>query len=410
MVINQTIRDKEGYKQTRKQLYGLYMMGMFLTFLQGLVLFRMGRHETQVTGPASGSPRLFSFTETQILSMAPGPVTRVRAFLAVDTSVFPQPTTIGIKPFPCTFVTALLQRDRPDVLALVLSKDCFLTSRGVIVSEQRIFCQSWRCDKPGHRSFGGLHFKGNFSSILYQFTVHSTNWAHWICETLAVLVWLPSEVSTQAIIVWTNFTWRPGGYIRDSLILFGFTKNLCLPDGCFLFTQELWTLAGFRFNQPYPGIIREFRCAFVEHLGLPQVIPFKYFLMQRVRSRTRFLENIGAITQAFQMAFPSLPWILITYFPSVEKSAREFWDANLLFAVHGAGCGSLVFMQKNTTFLEVASQSCIKYMWQLTQICGIYHILYVLRGVTHFETRHINLNLSIVGVMISLLKGRIVSS
>jgi hypothetical protein len=216
-------------------------------------------------------------------------------------------------------------------------------------------------------------------------------------------------VSTQAIIVWTNFTWRPGSYIRDSLILFGFTNNLCLPDGCFLFTQELWTLAGFRFNQPYPEIIREFRCAFVKQLGLPQVTPFKYFAMQRLCSRTRFLENIGTITQAFQMAFPSLSWTLITHFPSVENSAREFWDANLLFAVHGAGCGSLVFMQKNTTFLEVATQSCIRYMWQLTQICGIYHILYVIPGVTHFQTHHITLNLSIVGVMISLLKVRIVS-
>jgi hypothetical protein len=173
-----------------------------------------------------------------------------------------------------------------------------------------------------------------------------------------------------------------------------------------LFTQELWTLAGFRFNQPYPQIIRAFREALVKQLGLRNIIPSKYFLMQRVHGRTRFLQNIGVILQRFQMTFPSLPWIVMTYFPSVEKSAREFWDANLLFAVHGAGCGSLVFMQTNTTFLELASQSCVAYMWQLTQICGIHHVICMAPGVRHFETYDINLNLSIVDSIISVLKVR----
>jgi hypothetical protein len=51
----------------------------------------------------------------------------------------------------------------------------------------------------------------------------------------------------------------------------------------------------------------------------------------------------------------------------IKKSAREFWDANLLFAVHGAECGSLVFMQPKTTFVEVGNQSCISDMSQLTR-------------------------------------------
>jgi hypothetical protein len=128
--------------------------------------------------------------------------------------------------------------------------------------------------------------------------------------------------------------------------------------------------------------------------------------MQRVHGQTRFLENMGEITQAFQMAFPSLPWTVITYFPSIEQSAREFWDANLLFGVHGAGCGSLVFMQEQTTFLELATQSCVPYMWQLSQICRICHVIYMMPGVSHFGTRKVHLNISIVQVMISILKVR----
>jgi hypothetical protein len=104
------------------------------------------------------------------------------------------------------------------------------------------FCQGWQC-RWSERPFShGLHFKGNYSSILYQFTVDSTNWAHWICETLAVLLWLPFEVSHNSLIVWNNFSWRPGGFRKDGLVLFGFTNNLCLPEGWFLFTSKLWTL------------------------------------------------------------------------------------------------------------------------------------------------------------------------
>jgi hypothetical protein len=223
---------------------------------------------------------------------------------------------------------------------------------------------------------------------------------------LAVLLWLPLEVSHHSLIVWTNFSWRPGRFIKDGLVLFGFTNNLCLPEGWFLFTSKLWTLAGFRFNQPYPEIIMYFRRGVVRQLDLPRNIPSKYFLMQRVHGQTRFLANIGAITQAFQMAFPSLPWTVITYFPSIEQSAREFWGANLLFAVHGAGCGSLIFMQEKTIFLELATQSCVAYMWQLSQICRICHVLYMLPGVSHFGTRNISFNISVVQVMISILRVR----
>jgi uncharacterized membrane protein YesL len=128
--------------------------------------------------------------------------------------------------------------------------------------------------------------------------------------------------------------------------------------------------------------------------------------MQRIQGQNRFLQNLGEIAPIFQMAFPSLPWKVITYFPSVAKSAREFWEANLLFAVHGAGCGSLVFMQENTIFLELASQSCVAYMWQLTRICRIYHVIYMMPDVTHCRTPYINLNVSVVHILISLLQGR----
>jgi uncharacterized membrane protein YesL len=101
-----------------------------------------------------------------------------------------------------------------------------------------------------------------------------------------------------------------------------------------------------------------------------------------------------------------LPWTLITFFLSVEHSTWEFWDANLLFAVHGPGCGSLVFMHGNTTFLELASQNCVAYMWELTRICKIYHVIYLIPGVVHFGTRNINLNLSVIQMMISILRVR----
>jgi hypothetical protein len=183
-----------------------------------------------------------------------------------------------------------------------------------------------------------------------------------VCETLAVLLWLPPDLSHNSLVIWTNFSWRPGCFIKDSLALFGPMNNVCLLDGYFLFTHELWSLAGVRFNHPYPQIILEFRRIMANQLRLKTLGQSKYFLMHRVQVQMRLLQNMGALMETFQTAFPSAPWTVIRSFPSVEKSAGEFWDANLLFAVHGAGCGCLVFMQENTTFLEPASQSCVAYM------------------------------------------------
>jgi hypothetical protein len=304
----------------QSRLCVFYAVGVFDSLVHGFVLLWMGCTRVPVTEPGFMLARMCNFNKTQVLALAPGPVTSVRAFLSVGILVFAPSETAFLKPFPCEFIKRPIQNRVSDVLALVLSKDCFLTSQGAIISHNGFFCQRWRCQGPSRPFSYGRRVKGNFSSILYQFSVHSTNWAHWICETLAVLVWLPYEVSQNSMIVWTNFSWRPGRFIADSLTLFGFANNVCLPDGWFLFAQELWTLAGFRFNQPYPQIILEFRRVLVQQLRLPRITPSKYFLMQRIPGQTRFLQNIGAINQAFQTAFPSLPWTLITFFLSVEHS------------------------------------------------------------------------------------------
>jgi hypothetical protein len=39
-------------------------------------------------------------------------------------------------------------------------------------------CQSWRCSHPSRSFPTRVNFNGNFKSVLYQFSVHSTNWAY----------------------------------------------------------------------------------------------------------------------------------------------------------------------------------------------------------------------------------------
>jgi hypothetical protein len=125
---------------------------------RSLVRFWKLRDKTQVNVAASRRLRLFGFTETQLPSMDSDPVTEGHAFVLVNTSVSSPPITCTIKSFPCIFVTTLRQTYYPDVLALVLTKDCFLTSRGVIISEHGIFCENRRCKAPGRLLLLALHF------------------------------------------------------------------------------------------------------------------------------------------------------------------------------------------------------------------------------------------------------------
>jgi hypothetical protein len=162
-------------------------------------------------------------------------------------------------------------------------------------------------------------------------------------------------------------------------------------------------LTPYTFGYLYPEIIRKFREVLIDRLALKPLQPWKSFFMKRDPRRTRSFANISEIFTAFCAELPSLSWMIITYFPSVEESAREFWTANLLFAVHGGGCGSLVFMQKGAIFLEVQTWDCLAYMWQLCQICSLYQVIHRVPSL-HWSRTPIIIEATVIRAMSQLVK------
>jgi hypothetical protein len=198
MTVDHTVPETSECCRLENTLHGLSKTRLFPIVVYGFSFSQMGRDLRYVTRPLSDWTCILSSIEAEILSLAPRPVDPVCAFLPIDISILLQPQTIAITPFGGTFVGTIWQNPKPEVLARVLTRECFLTSSAVIISENRVFVQGWRCRRLPRPSPYGVSFRGNFSSILYQFSVHSTNWVHWICE-LAMFSWQIFFIHTWAL-------------------------------------------------------------------------------------------------------------------------------------------------------------------------------------------------------------------
>jgi hypothetical protein len=246
---------------------------------------------------------------------------------------------------------------------------------------------------------------GRFKAVLDTSSIHATNWAHWICESLAVLVWLPPEITQACTVLWIGSRRRPGSFIPESLHFFGFDNTIRVASREYIFTEQLWNLVPFIHNSPYPAIIRRFREELTKRVWLTPIVPSKFILMQRDRRSVRYILNMNEIQKAFVTALPSCDWKVMTYYRSIIVAAKQFYEVKLLFGFHGGGCGSLVFMQKDTIFLEIQSDSCFSYMWELTQICGQYHVM-ARMDVGH-GVRDVVVSMDMIHGMIAFVKRRL---
>jgi hypothetical protein len=99
----------------------------------------------------------------------------------------------------------------------------------------------------------------------------------------------------------------------------------------------------------------------------------------------------------------------MTYFTSIIAAAQYFYEVKLLFGFHGGGCGSLVFMQRDTYFLEIQTDGCFSYMWELTQICRQYHVIGQM-SFGHWAMYDVNISMDIIYGMIGFLQKHLAPS
>jgi hypothetical protein len=113
MPVDRRVRTTTESYYIKNTVCGLYTIGLFVTLVQGFIFWRMGQSYSQVMGLSFRGPRVFSFTESQILSLAPGPVTGVRTFLPINIFVFRPAETITIDFFLVLLCMVLSRTQKP---------------------------------------------------------------------------------------------------------------------------------------------------------------------------------------------------------------------------------------------------------------------------------------------------------
>jgi hypothetical protein len=359
-------------------------------------------------------PELARFTSVSLgndsiyLSLTELPIDGIIGHFILNQSVVANLNFSVVEPFQCDYFRLFIESPPVIQMALVMTRNCYISSGCEVLAGGLSICTPWRCDARTYKFRERYRPLGRFKTVLDTSTVRATNWAHWICESLAVLVWLPPEITHSCTILWVSVSYRPGAFIPESLNFFGFHDLICLNEREYIFAEELWTLVPFTHNRPYPAIIRRFRAVLAERIWTAPMIPWKFMLLQRDRNTPRYILNMKEIENAFRTAFPLYSWQVMTYFRSVIVAAKQFYEVRLLFGVHGAGFGSLVFMQNDTFCLEIQTRNCFPYMWELTQICMQYHIM-AMMDVDHHDADFI-IRMDLIYAMIDFLKLRLAPS
>jgi len=106
--------------------------------------------------------------------------------------------------------------------------------------------------------------------------------------------------------------------------------------------------------------------------------------LERGKGSTRRLSNANETAELFENMTGRQWTRLIGDEPqSILERAALFNTVELLFAVHGAGCVSILYMQRDTAFIEVHDSWRSLAYWNISRIVRLYHVISKIKTLEH---------------------------
>jgi capsular polysaccharide biosynthesis protein len=169
----------------------------------------------------------------------------------------------------------------------------------------------------------------------------------------------------------------------------------------YIFARIVYSIEPFPTVVQEPVVLTMYRAWAVAKFDLDQQDPSKYMALERGVKRTRHLANTREIVARFEH-ITRRPWILTHGETSLIRSAQFFNQARILFAVHGAGCVNILYMQRRTVFMEVQSSAGSFSYWNISRIFGSYHLVTRVQELEHNIRVHVCLDLSLAQRMLEI--------
>jgi hypothetical protein len=177
-------------------------------------------------------------------------------------------------------------------LSLVVQTDAFYLWTCELVVQGRTY-QPWRGDDSitRHRRYSVRgKIAGSFSDLIGIFSMHGTNWHHFMIDTLAFLLWIPAAIRSRSVFPFYDAPWRRGTFIPPMLDILGIESRVIILNAWdYVWADRVYFFHPFQSGQDiiYGRVVESFRSFVVLKFGLDRHIPEKCWLGNRPRGKSR---------------------------------------------------------------------------------------------------------------------------
>jgi hypothetical protein len=191
----------------------------------------------------------------------------------------------------------------------------------------------------------------------------------------------PTDILRNSIIALPSVT----PFVLDHLSLFNISeKQLLVSRRRRFFAMNYYTGYGDQHmcSQVVGAHVQAAREFLRQRLQLPLVEPHRFVVFNR-NSLKRRVSNMREFVAMCKEHWPQFGWELLPSALSVVTAAQFFNEVRFFFAVHGAALGNMIYMQENTTAVELQTDGNTPNFINLAFAARIHYFVAVDDGISY---------------------------
>ncbi|HEX8549907.1 MAG TPA: glycosyltransferase family 61 protein [Cytophagaceae bacterium] len=196
--------------------------------------------------------------------------------------------------------------------------------------------------------------------FIWTYDHWSTNYYHWMCETLPRILKLAKNFAQATVILPESF--KNYSYIEKSLGILDINPLWITADASHSFQKLVTTDTNPRWGNVIPELQIALKNELFSKLDIPADAPgIKKIYISRANASYRKITNEQSIIGVLSKLGYE---ILYTEKLDFEEQIRKFSKAKIIIALHGAGLTNLMFLPKEAFAVEIRHQD-----WTVNPLC-----------------------------------------
>lgn len=191
-----------------------------------------------------------------------------------------------------------------------------------------------------------------FDNAILGMHVWSSNYFHWITETLPGLIAINKEYETTTVILTSNKTQYP--YITDSLDMFNI-PYYCKDQHHNVKVSNLYAIKVPEIAQYNPPFITKMKEGFIKKLGInSKIVPYRKIFISRKNATCRRIINEDELCH-FLEKYNFETFYLEEF--TIQEQVKLLHESKVVVSCHGAGLTNVLFMQPHQKVIELKAKN-----------------------------------------------------